>query len=163
MATGVSVESCGSDEPSFVPAEDWGLRPLDGSAEVRRLALTFALGQAGVTLAVALVAFGVSGRSAAVSALLGGGISTAGSVAMALVAFRGRSGVTALQMLMGLIVGEAAKMLVVVALFVVVLTLTKVAPVPLFSAYVATFLVYWVVFAGRRSGRANVASGRELR
>jgi len=163
MATGVSIESRGSDEPSLAPAEQWGLRHLNGSAEVRSLALRFALAQAGVTLAVALVSFGVSGRSAAASALLGGGISTAGTVAMALVAFRGRNGATALQMLMGLFVGEAAKMLVVVALFVVVLTLTTVSPVPLFSAYVATFLVYWVVFAGRRSVRANAVSGRELR
>jgi F0F1-type ATP synthase assembly protein I len=130
---------------------------------VRRLALRFALGQAAVTLVVALVSYCVGGRGAALSALLGGGISTAGSVAMALVAFRRRNGVSALHMLMGLFVGEAAKLGVVVALFVVVLTLVKVSPAPLFSAYVATFLVYWVVFAGQRGGRADALSGREMR
>jgi F0F1-type ATP synthase assembly protein I len=163
MATGVSIESRGLEESSPAPDAPGWLRPADGSGDVRRLALRFALAQAGVTLIAALVSYGVSGRSAALSALLGGGISTAGSVAMALVAFRRRNGVSALHMLMGLFVGEAAKFAVVVALFVVVLTLVKVSPAPMFGAYVATFLVYWVVFAGQRDWRADARSGREIR
>ena len=81
---------------------------------------------------------------------------------MALVAFRRRTGLNALQMLMALLVGEAAKFLVIVGLFVVVLTLMKVSPVPMFIAYVATFFVYWVAFAGQWRGRANAISGREM-
>lgn len=130
---------------------------------VRRLAFSFVLGQAAVTVVAGVLAWSIAGERAALSALLGGGISTAGSLAMALVAFRRRTGLNALQMLMALLVGEAAKFLVIVGLFVVVLTLMKVSPVPMFSAYVATFFVYWVAFAGQRRGRANALSGREMR
>jgi ATP synthase protein I len=97
-----------------------------------------------------VVSLALSGPRAAASALLGGGISTAGSLAMALVAFNRATAANGLLMLTALLVGEATKLLVVVVLFVVVLTLMKVSPVPMFSAYVATFLVYWVVFARRR-------------
>jgi ATP synthase protein I len=130
---------------------------------VRRLAFSFVLGQAAVSVVAGLLAWSIAGRQAALSALLGGGISSAGSLAMAMVAFRRGTGANALQMLTALLVGEAAKFLVIVALFVVVLTLMKVSPVPMFSAYVATFFVYWAVFAGQRRGRANALSGSEIR
>lgn len=130
---------------------------------VRRLAFSFVLGQAAVSVVAGVLAWSIAGEQAALSALLGGGISTAGSLAMALVAFRRRTGLNALQMLMALLVGEAAKFLVIVGLFVVVLTLMRVSPVPMFSAYVATFFVYWVAFAGQWRGRANAISGREMR
>ena len=128
----------------------------------RRLAFGCVLGQAAVSVAAGLLAWRIAGQTAALSALLGGGISTAGSLAMALVAFR-RPGVSALQMLTALLVGEAAKFLVIVALFVVVLMLLKVSPVPMFITYVATFFVYWAAFAGQRRGRANALSGQEMR
>jgi ATP synthase protein I len=130
--------------------------------DARGLAYRFVLLQAVVTLLAAAVSLGVAGKQAAASALLGGGISTAGSLAMALVAFRRTAGANGLLMLAALLVGEATKLFVVVALFVVVLTLMKVAPVPMFSTYVATFLVYWVVFASRRRD-ASPPSGREMR
>jgi ATP synthase protein I len=130
---------------------------------VRRLAFSFVLGQAAISVIAAVLAWSIAGRQAALSALLGGGISTAGSLVMALVAFRRRTGVNAPQMLLALLVGEAAKFLVVVALFVVVLTLMKVAPIPMFSTYVATFFVYWVAFAGRWRERAQALFGREMR
>ena len=82
---------------------------------------------------------------------------------MALVAFRRGTGMSALQMLMALLVGEAAKFLVIVVLFVVVLMLMKVSPVPMFITYVATFFVYWAAFAGQRRGRADAVSGSEMR
>lgn len=130
---------------------------------VRRLAFSFVLGQAAVTVVAGMLAWSIAGEQAALSALLGGGISTAGSLAMALVAFRRHTGLNALQMLMALFVGEAAKFLVIVGLFVVVLTLMKVSPVPMFGAYVATFFVYWVAFAGQWRGRAGAVSGQEMR
>lgn len=130
---------------------------------VRRLAFSFVLGQAAVTVVAAVLAWSIAGQEAALSALLGGGISTVGSLAMALVAFRRGTGLSAVHMLTALLVGEAAKFLVIVGLFVVVLMLMKVSPVPMFSAYVATFFVYWVVFAGQWRGRALALSGREMR
>jgi ATP synthase protein I len=129
----------------------------------RRLALSFVLGQAAVSVVAGLLAWSIAGQEAALSALLGGGISTAGSLAMALVAFRRRTGLNALQMLMALLVGEAAKLLVIVALFGVVLTLMKVSPVPMLTTYVATFFVYWAAFAGQRGRSADALSGREMR
>jgi ATP synthase protein I len=131
-------------------------------SDARGLAYRFVLAQAAVTLLAAAASLVLAGRQAAWSALLGGGISTAGSLAMALVAFRRTTGANGVLMLAALLVGEATKLLVVVALFVVVLTLMKVSPVPMFSAYVATFLVYWVVFASRRRD-ANPPSGQEMR
>jgi ATP synthase protein I len=131
-------------------------------SDARGLAYRFVALQAVVTLLVAGASLALAGPRAATSALLGGGISTAGSLAMALVAFRRPVGANGLLMLTALLVGEFTKLLVVVALFVVVLTLMKVSPVPMFSAYVATFLVYWVVFAGLKGG-ADQPSGREMR
>jgi F0F1-type ATP synthase assembly protein I len=156
---------CGRDD-------DWragGFRPagykVTGTTQpyVRRLAFSFVLGQSAVSVDAGLLAWSIAGNQAALSALLGGGISTAGSLVMALVAFRRRIGLNALQMLTALLVGESAKFLVIVGLLVVVQTLMKVSPVPMLSAYVATFFVYWVVFAGQWRGRASALSGREMR
>ena len=44
-------------------------------------------------------------------------------------------------------VGEAAKLVTVVVLFIVVLRTMKVAPLAMFVAYMATFFVYWVALA----------------
>jgi ATP synthase protein I len=130
----------------------------------RQLALRFVRAQAAVTLLVAAASLALAGQRAALSALLGGAISTAGSLAMALVAFRRNAPANASLMLAGLLVGEVAKLFVVVMLFVLVLTLIKVLPVPMFSAYVATFLVYWLVFTDQRWRRsAGGLSGREMR
>jgi len=131
--------------------------------DVRRLALRFVRAQAGVTLLVTAASLAVAGPRAALSALLGGGISTAGSLAMALVAFRRDTPLNGLLMLAGLLAGEAAKLFVVVVLFVLVLTLMKVAPIPMFSAYVATFLVYWWMFPRHGGESAGALSARGMR
>jgi ATP synthase protein I len=127
----------------------------------RQLAFRFVLAQVAVTLLVAAASLVLAGTQAASSALLGGGISVAGSLAMALIAFRHGTGSSAPSMLMALLFGEATKLFVVVAMFVVVLTLVKVSPAPMFTAYVGTFLVYWLVFVGRR--RESSTSGQEMR
>ncbi|HEU5443769.1 MAG TPA: hypothetical protein VFU61_08075, partial [Steroidobacteraceae bacterium] len=110
---------CGRDD-------DWragGFKPPAGykvavllEPYVRRLAFSFVLGQAAVSVVAGVLAWSIAGEQAALSALLGGGISTAGSLAMALVAFRRRIGLNALQMLTALLVGESAKFLVIVGL-----------------------------------------------
>jgi ATP synthase protein I len=121
--------------------------------QARRLARWLVLAQAAVTAVVAAVSFALAGRHAAVSALLGGGISTAASLAMALVAFGklARGGVY--RVLVAFYAGEVLKLAVIVTLFVIVLRTTAVSPGALFAAYLATFLVYWIVLAGAvRSG-----------
>ena len=115
----------------------------------RRLAFGVVLGQAAVTLIVALVSLVVAGRGAALSALLGGGISTAASLVMAVLSFGGSAGANAERAIRAFYVGEAAKLGLVVVSFVVVLKAMKVAPLAMFAAYVATFFVYWVALARR--------------
>ena len=109
----------------------------------RRLAFGVVASQAAVSVVVALCAFGVAGRVAAVSALLGGAIATAGSLAMAGVVFGGAGG-GAERAMSRFYLGEALKLVVVVVLFVLVLKMTRVAPLAMFAGFAATFLVYWI-------------------
>lgn len=109
----------------------------------RRLALRVVLGQAGVSVFAALCALRIGGARAAVSALLGGGIATVASLAMAGLVFGGGAG-SAARALGMFYIGEAVKLLIVVVLFVVVLSVVRVAPLAMFAAFAATFLVYWI-------------------
>lgn len=110
----------------------------------RRLAFGVVLGQAAVTLLAGLCAWQLSGRLAAASALLGGGIATVGSLAMAGLVFGGAAGGSPQRVLSMFYVGEALKLAVVVVLFVVVLKVMTVAPLAMFAGFAATFLVYWI-------------------
>src|SRR5947209_20428803 len=92
----------------------------------RRLAFGVVLGQAGVTVAAALCAWGIADRRAALSALLGGGIATAGSLAMARLVFGRGAGASAQRALDALYVGEAVKLAVVIVLSVPVLKWVRV-------------------------------------
>ena len=118
----------------------------------RRLAYGVVLGQAAMTVIAALAFWGWTGRLAAISALLGGGVSTAGSLAMALLGFRAPGEAGGMTLLGTLLVGEAAKFGVIVVLFVLVLTLMKTSGVALLATYAATFLVYWMVLASLLPG-----------
>ena len=110
----------------------------------RRLAFGVVLGQAGVTVVAALWAGALAGRVAALSALAGGGIATAGSLAMAGVVFGGTAAGSAARALRTFYLGEALKLAVVVMLFVVVLKVMRVAPLAMFAAFAAALLVYWI-------------------
>jgi ATP synthase protein I len=114
----------------------------------RRLAFGVVLSQAVVTAIAALCAWPLGGRVAGLSALLGGGIATVGSLAMAGVMFSGAAGGGARRALSAFYLGEAVKLAVVVALFVVVLKVVRVAPLAMFAAFAATFLVYWIALLG---------------
>ena len=108
----------------------------------RRLAFGVVASQAAVSVVAALCALGLGGRVAALSALTGGAIATAGSLAMAGLVF-GTSGGAA-RALSRFYAGEALKLAVVVVLFVVVLKVMRVAPLAMFAGFAATFLVYWI-------------------
>jgi ATP synthase protein I len=131
-----------------------------GLTGVRRLAFTVVLGQVAITLVAAAAAGALYGPRAGLSALLGGGVSAAGSLAMALLGFRGSARASGLALLAGLLLGEAAKFCVIVALFVLVLTLIKISAAAMFTTYAATFLVYWIVLASWLPRRV---SEREMR
>ena len=110
----------------------------------RRLALRVVLGQALVSVIAALVAAGTVDRRAALSALLGGGIATLGSLLMAVLALRAGPGGDAQRAVGAFYAAEAAKIALVIALFVAVLKWVNVAPLAMFAAFAATFLVYWI-------------------
>jgi len=110
----------------------------------RRLAFGVVLGQAAVSVLAALAALGFSGAHAALSALLGGGIATAGSLVMAGVGFVGGVRADAQRALGAFYLGEAVKLAVVIVLFVVVLKVVRVVPLAMFAGFGATLLVYWI-------------------
>jgi ATP synthase protein I len=113
----------------------------------RRLALSVVLGQAAVTLLCALVSWGIADSRAAISALLGGGISTVASLAMALVGFGKQAATDPQRAIQAFLAGEAVKVAVVIVLFVVVLKTMKVVPLAMLGSYIATFAVFWVALA----------------
>jgi ATP synthase protein I len=136
----------------------------------RRLALSVVLGQAAVTALCALAAWLIAGPPAASSAALGGGISTAASLAMALLGVGGRSAAEPQRAVRTFFVGEAAKVAVTIVLFVVVLKTVKVVPLAMLGTYAATFLVFWVALAnmlpplgGPPRGRADENRGNGRR
>jgi len=110
----------------------------------RRLAFGVVLAQAAVTVTATLCAWGLADRRAALSALLGGGIATFGSLVMAGLVFGGGTAVNAQRVLGMFYVGEAVKVALVIVLFVMALKWMSVAPLAMFLAFAATFLVYWI-------------------
>ena len=121
--------------------------PVVDLRAVRRLATGVVLGQFAVTVLVALVSLSWGGLRACVSALLGGGISTVATLAMALVAFGSWAQGSVYRVLGAFFAGELVKLAVLVTLFVIVLKTLTVSPMAWFAAYLATFLVYWIVLA----------------
>jgi F0F1-type ATP synthase assembly protein I len=112
---------------------------------LKRVAYGAVIAQASLTAAIALLCLARWGRYAALSAAIGGGIGVAASLTLALFVFRKGKRELA-DVVRAFYVGEAAKIAVVVILFVVVLATLKKMLVPgaLFAAYVATFLAHWV-------------------
>jgi ATP synthase protein I len=113
----------------------------------RRLAFGVALGQAAVALVAALLCWAIEDSRAALSAALGGGISSAASFVMALLSFSKEAATDPLRAVRAFFVGEAAKVTVVIVLFVVVFKTTKVVAPAMLGTYVATFFVFWVALA----------------
>jgi ATP synthase protein I len=119
----------------------------------RRLALRVALGQAAVALVAAALSWVIADSRAALSAALGGGISSVASVVMALLSFGKEAATDPLRAIRAFFIGEAAKVLVVITLFVAVWKTMKVVPLAMLGAYIATFFVFWVALANGLSGR----------
>lgn len=134
----------------------------------RRLAFGVVLGQATVTLIAALAAWAAGGRLSALSALAGGGIGTGANLVMALVAFGGRPA-DAQRAVQAFYLGELLKLVLAVVLFTVTFLTVKVAPLAMFAAFVATFIVYWIALAGplwsavRSRGRQAAQTAQTVR
>ena len=115
--------------------------------QARRLAASVVLGQVVVTVVAAAICFAVWGRTPGVSALMGGGISTVASAALALIGFAAPAGAQPERIARAFYVGEATKLAVTVALFVLVFVTMKISFVALFGTYIATLFVYWIALA----------------
>lgn len=113
-------------------------------AGARRVALMLVLAQVAATLFIAMSFLIGSNARAAVSALIGGGIGVAASLAMVIFMFRAAGAADPRRILRSTYRGEAAKLALTVLLFVAALKLVELAVVPFFVAYVATFAVYWI-------------------
>ena len=109
--------------------------------------MSVVLGQVVVTVVAAAICFAVWGRSAGLSALMGGGISVVASAVLALIAFSSPAGASPDSIARKFYVGEASKLAITVALFVVVFVNVKASFVALFGTYIATLFVYWVALA----------------
>ncbi len=113
----------------------------------KRTAFGVVRGQAAVTVIAAIVGWALAGRHVGESAAFGGAIGTLASLGMALMAFRGQSAPSAARILGAFYAGEIVKVALAIVSFVLVLRLTDAAPLPMFAAYLATFVVYWIVLA----------------
>lgn len=104
--------------------------------------------QVAVTLMATLIAGLALGFNAAVSAALGGGIAIASALAYAWRALRpsGTAVTDAKRALNAQLAGEGYKFAVTLLLFAVVFkSYAQLAALPLFLAYAATIVVYWMV------------------
>jgi ATP synthase protein I len=128
--------------------------------QARRLAASVVLGQVVITVVAAAICFAVWGRTAGLSALVGGGISAVASGALAIIGFAAPAGAAAERIARAFYVGEATKLAVTVVLFVIVFVTMKVSFAALFGAYIATLFVYWIALANALpplSGTATAA------
>lgn len=105
------------------------------------------VGQAAITVAVALVYALTSGVPAAIAAGIGGGIGVVASLTQVLSGFRRGTAGDPKAIARGFYRGEALKIAVTVALFVLALRGRHFAPGPMLAGYVATFVAYWVALA----------------
>lgn len=97
-----------------------------------------------ITLAVAVLALGLSDMRAAVSALLGGSVNLIATGYFAYRVFALGPGSTPHQIAAAFYIGEAIKIVLTGAMFTVILVWLDVALLPLFLAYGATMLAFWL-------------------
>ena len=128
--------------------------------QARRMAASVVLGQVVVTVVAAAICFAVWGRSTGLSALAGGGISCLASTALVVIGFASPAGAAAERVARAFYVGEAVKLVVTAALFVVVFVTMKVSFAALFGAYIATLFVYWIALANALPPLAGTATAK---
>jgi len=116
--------------------------------EARQVALGVVVGQVLITALVALACWRIAGSKAAESAAIGGGISVAASLAMVVLAFRGGLANDPRRAARAFYAGEAAKLGVMITLFVIVLKNIDISAGAFFAGFLATFVVYWIALAG---------------
>jgi ATP synthase protein I len=132
---------------AFAPNPELAVIAID-LPQARRLAFGVVLGQVAVTVLVALGCWVLADSRAAISALLGGGISSSASLVMAVLSFAGSAATEPRRALRALYVGESAKVAIVIVLFVAVLKTMKVVALAMLGSFIATWFVFWIALAG---------------
>jgi F0F1-type ATP synthase assembly protein I len=122
---------------------------------VRRQALWVVVGQLVVAVNGALICYAMWGAISSRSALIGGVIGAAATLAQVLTGIRGDG--------TGLVRGSALKLVVTATMLVVAMRVWRIAPEPLFLTYMATFLVYWLGLARRLRLSAQARGGEGLK
>lgn len=110
-----------------------------------RTTVTIAVTQALLTALCAAVFAWHVGAFGARSSAVGGAIAIITTLFFALRVFGGGAGRTASQMARAFYMGEFQKILLTVALFMAVIRWLEVAYLPLFVAYIACLLAFWIV------------------
>lgn len=117
---------------------------------VARPALRVLVGQLAVTAALSGTIFFIWGRTAAFSALAGGGIGIVATAVMAAAAYRTAASASAGGATARFFVGWFVKVLLTITLLVIAFKSKSVAPLPLIAGYAATYLAYLWVGSDRR-------------
>jgi F0F1-type ATP synthase assembly protein I len=124
-------------------------------ASLRRQALWVVIGQVIVAVNGALICYPLWGALSSKSALIGGVVGAAATLAQILIGVRGDGA--------GLVRGSAVKLVVTVVLLVAAMRIWRIAPEPLFLTYMMTFLVYWLGLERTLRLAAKVSGGESLK
>lgn len=117
----------------------------------RRQAAVVVLSQLLVTLIMALLGGAALGEGVALSALLGGGTGAIGTAYMAYAILRHNLGSPTARVLWGFVFGWVIKVALTLALLLVAFRSPGLKPIVVFSAFVASYVVYWyVAYRGSR-------------
>jgi ATP synthase protein I len=111
--------------------------------KARRAALSIVVVQFGATLLISAVGFLMGGPRTAISALMGGGIGTLGSLCMVVSIFRLGEDVEPETILKRVYRGEFLKLALTVVLFGLVLKSIEVSFGAMLGCFAVTLLVYW--------------------
>jgi F0F1-type ATP synthase assembly protein I len=111
--------------------------------DIRRLAARILLAQVAVTIALAVLCYGLWGARHGASALAGGAIGFIANLYMTLTALRPGGG--AGLVLGRVLLGQFVKVALTVAMFVAVARTGKAVWPPIIATYVATLVVFWAV------------------
>ena len=120
--------------------------PDNGRRQARRIIGA----QCAVTVLAAALFFVFAGTAAGLAALVGGSINVVANLYFAHRLYggaRGRRIGSAIETVLGFYVGEVVKLFITLALFAVAIGVFKLSFLPLFTAFVATLLVFWLALA----------------
>ena len=99
--------------------------------------------QLSITLLAATVAIVISGATAAISVLLGGGVTIVPNAYFARTMFRYQGARAAKQIVTSFYKGEAMKMVLTIVLFTLVFKFFTIIPVVFFAVYIVVQMTFW--------------------